>query len=213
MDDSIFYQLWHEETIRRIARMTEPNLETNHINMSNPLNSNQEFPTLKWPQFILFFVLFLGLGFFFGIIIGVMDAVMNNGLVKALTTGYNALFFDAFLFIIALLVFKSVRNFIKQGINFQVLKDKKTYFYILGGIAIFYISQFTLVGLLHLDNPAGQPQTLGADMVGNSGIQMFLFTLSIAIITPIKEELLYRGILYKFLEVKYNFWVGLVVAS
>jgi len=170
-------------------------------------------PMLKWSQFLGFFAFFIGFGFLFGIMIGIADAIMKIGLVNTMTTGYNALFFDAFLFVISLLAFKSIRNFIKQGLNFKVLKEKKTYLFIVGGILIFYASQFILLGLLGLDNPTGQPQTLGADKVGNSGMQMFLFILSIAVITPIKEEILYRGLLYKFLEVKYNFWMGILIGS
>lgn len=37
--------------------------------------------------------------------------------------------------------------------------------------------------------------------------------LSVAIITPIKEEILYRGILYRFFEKKYSFLVGIIISS
>ena len=192
--------------------MTEPNLETNNPNLYNVVSSNEVYPTLKWVQFILFFVLFLALSIIIGLSMGILDAFTETNLVELLTTGYKALYFDAFLFLFTLFIFPSVRKFVMAGMNFRVLKEKKTYFYIFAGILFFYVSQFLLVGLFKIESPEQQPVSLGVDHVKNWG-QLFWFTLSIAVITPIKEEILYRGILYKFLEVRHNFWIGFIVSS
>ncbi|MEH7537842.1 YaaC family protein, partial [Bacillus toyonensis] len=59
---------------------------------------------------------------------------------------------------------------------------------------------------------AEQQKQLGSLGLQNS-LQSIIYVLSVAIITPVKEEILFRGILYRFLEKKYNFLVGIIISS
>ncbi|MGQ7052700.1 lysostaphin resistance A-like protein, partial [Bacillus cereus group sp. BceL245] len=62
------------------------------------------------------------------------------------------------------------------------------------------------------ESAAEQKEQLGGLGLQNN-IQSIIYVLSIAIITPVKEEILFRGILYRFLEKKYNFLVSIIISS
>jgi len=126
--------------------------------------------------------------------------------------GYHFLLLDAAVVVIVLLAYKPVLHFIKSIWDVSVLKNGKTYLYLLIGFIVIALSQYLTLHVFSFESAEEQKEQLGSLGIQNS-IQSIIYVLSVAIITPIKEEILFRGILYRFLEKKYNFLVGIIISS
>ena len=71
--------------------------------------------------------------------------------------------------------------------------------YLLIGFIIIALTQYVMLELFSFESAERQRDQLGSLGLQNS-LQSIIYVLSVAIITPIKEEILYRGILYRFLK-------------
>lgn len=85
--------------------------------------------------------------------------------------------------------------------------------YLLLGFIVIALAQYVMLELFSFESAGQQRDQLGGETLQNSVIQSIIYVLSVAIITPVKEEVLYRGILYRFLEKKYSFLVGIIISS
>ena len=159
-----------------------------------------------------FIISFLGLGVVSGVIIGIINTVLDRDILF-IATGFYGLILDALMFIIAMLLFKRVRQFSFQKINFRPMKYGKTYIYLVVSFILLFISQFLFIGLLQMDDATQQYDTLGGNLVDDHWLSYFLFYFALVILTPIKEELLFRALFLRFFEVKYNFWIGFIITS
>lgn len=173
-------------------------------------NKTKEKPKyeLNWSHFFLFFFIFVGIGFTIGFLIGFFGS--DN--IVLLTEGYIGLILDAIIFFIALLLYRRINKFTLKSVDFSVLKRKKTYDYIFASLFIIAILQYVLLKIFGDESSLTQLNQLGYDGFETQW-ESLLFFLSIAIITPIKEEFLYRGIIHRFLDTRHNFWVGLIASS
>ncbi|EJV58163.1 hypothetical protein IEO_04609 [Bacillus wiedmannii] len=147
-------------------------------------------------------------GLFLGLALGIYgeEALRDN------LEGYHFLLLDAAVVAIVLLAYKPVLHFIKSIWDVSVLKNGKTYLYLLIGFIVIALSQYLTLHVFSFESAEEQKGQLGSLGIQNS-IQSIIYVLSVAIITPIKEEILFRGILYRFLEKKYNFLVGNIISS
>jgi len=167
---------------------------------------------LKWSQLLLFLLYFISLGIVFGLLVAIYDEKKGTNILEVITTGYKGLIFDAVLFFFALATYKKVRKFAFSALDFSVLRKKSTYLYVFIGFIAFFVTQLVIIQVLGIDSAENQNGDIGLGKV-DTKLQMLLMFISLAIITPIKEELLYRGIIHRFFESRYNFWVGLIVSS
>jgi len=189
------------------------NVEENLV-ISTEIEDNK-LSSLKWSKLLLFLLSFFGIAFVIGIIIGIVNIFIEKDLVELLTTSYPALILDAIAFFTLFFIFKSVRQFSLKAIDFSVLRSKKTYLYIALGFIIFLASQYFFIYILKIDDPLKQQNDLGVNQLSGT-FEYILYAFLIVLIVPIKEELLFRGILYRFFETKYpryGFWIGLVISA
>lgn len=100
-----------------------------------------------------------------------------------------------------------------EAMTFKPFKELKTYGYMLASLVVFVASQYILVGLLKVDDTSAQTQTLNVGGSNEGLVQTILFFLAVTVVTPIKEEIIYRGILHRFLADRYHFLVGFFVSS
>lgn len=177
---------------------------------------------LKKRSLILFpltyFGFVLAIGFVFGLIFTVSSIVINKDVMDTTTSmqnlAYVFLLLETLGFAIALLLFKSVRTFIFERFSFTPFKQKSTYVWLLLSIAIIYGSQFIVMGLLKIDAPVAEQQLFGITPDNFTIGKYILLLVGVAILTPIKEELLFRGYVLRFFESKYNkAWVGVLISS
>src|SRR5699024_6734727 len=115
--------------------------------------------------------------------------------------------------VIALLVFKRVRLFLKSEFSIKPLKQGKTYLYLILAIVVNYISQFLILNVFKWEDGTSQVDTFGLEGLSDHWFNILLFYIAFTVLTPIKEEIMFRGLAHKFLDVKYQFWIGLIVSS
>jgi membrane protease YdiL (CAAX protease family) len=188
---------------------------------SPPVNTESvQQGNINWPQFLGFISLFIGAGIIAGLILGLFFGIYEMFTdidLLFIFEGHYSLIFDAFIFAVVFFSFRPVRQFTLQAFDFSVLRYAKTYILMGASLIVFFISQYLIIGLWKIDDASGQSSDLGFDQVinqgGNNGIEIWLLLLSIAVLTPIKEEMIYRGIIHRFLDQRYHFWVGLIVSS
>ncbi len=72
--------------------------------------------------------------------------------------------------------------------------------------------QFLSFRIIGFENPEAQEKVMGLQGA-QSTLDFVLMGLAVILLSPIKEELLFRGVLHRFLERKYHFYVGLIISS
>ncbi|RKQ34681.1 CPBP family intramembrane glutamic endopeptidase [Oceanobacillus halophilus] len=172
---------------------------------------------LSWGKLILFFVAFIGfsgiIGAMIGVVFGMMDVASGSNLMDTVFASHYMLLLDAIALIFALLIFKSVRNLLKGSFSFKPFQQGKTYLYLLGGFIVLFVSQYLIMNVFQLEDGSDQVQTFGMDSLSMDWLNIIVFYLAFTVVTPIKEEIIYRGVIHGFLSEKIHFGVGLLVSS
>jgi membrane protease YdiL (CAAX protease family) len=171
---------------------------------------------LTWVQFLLFVAIYLGV-YLGGVIVissllTVISFVTGNRFVDVFFVGFPAIYFSFSFLVISLLIYKPARTFVMQSFSWQPLKKPSTLVYMIVGLVLMYLIQIVFFEWLGLEDPSEQQVDLGLQYVTN-GWLVVLFYLAIAILTPFEEEVLFRGLLHRFLESRHFFWLGFVVSS
>lgn len=178
----------------------------------------QQGKPLGWGKVLLFIVAFYGISALLGIVVGIVlamvDAINGTNLAQGFMEQLHYLMLlDAVAFLITVLIFKSVRQFLKGVFSFSPLKKGKTYLYLVAGFVLLFAAQYLIMNVLHWEDGSDQINTFGVDKVSFGWVSLTFFYLAYSIVTPIKEEVLFRGVLHGFLDKKFNFWAGLIVSS
>ncbi|WP_018932857.1 CPBP family intramembrane glutamic endopeptidase [Gracilibacillus lacisalsi] len=189
-------------------------LTFNKENEGKDLKDNVE---LGWGGVIGFFLSYLGfvlvLGFILGIIALILDGGTEGSYTSLLMQSHYTLIIDALGIVIALLIFKKVRHFLKMSFSWKPLKKAKTYLYLFIAFVFTYISQFLILHVFKWEEGASQIDTFGLEGMSDHWFNLLLFYLAFTLLTPIKEEIMFRGLVHKFLNEKYSFWIGLIVSA
>lgn len=105
---------------------------------------------------------------------------------------------------------KQMKRLLQPIFNFQVLKKGSTYGYLL----LFFILNTVLSSLILTyifpEATTEQSSALNLDMLGQ---YKFLLVLSVAILTPIFEELIFRGMILRFFQARFPFWIAAIGTS
>ncbi|MDX8044842.1 type II CAAX endopeptidase family protein [Gracilibacillus sp. S3-1-1] len=172
---------------------------------------------LGWWGVVGFFASYFALAFAITFIIAIVAIILDSGVEGSFTNLLQQnnilLLFDALAILIALIIFKKVRQFLKTAFSLAALKKWKTYVYILAGFVLNYVVQFLILEVWQLEEGGSQIETFDMTSMADGWLSILLIYLAFTIITPIKEEIMFRGLLHKFLDVKVAFIVGLVVSS
>ncbi|HFU7057387.1 CPBP family intramembrane metalloprotease [Bacillus cereus group sp. RP37] len=122
-------------------------------------------------------------------------------------------FFNLLIIILFISIYKPFRRMILSIFNIKPLYSFRTYIYIfLANLMIIATDNITY--LYFSDSANIQDKSLGIENLHEKTLIIYILTmLSIVVIGPICEEILYRGIIIKFFEVKYSFVVGLIISS
>lgn len=68
-----------------------------------------------------------------------------------------------------------------------------------------FVIQFIILYVLKLEGVTEQIETLGFDTLAMDWFSITILFIAIAVLAPIKEEVIFRGIFYKFLSNKWGF--------
>lgn len=172
----------------------------------------RKIENITYKNLFVMIAMIIGISLLGGLFLGLAFGIYGEEALSTKLEGYYLLLFDASVVAIVLLVYKPVLHFIKSIWDLSVLKSGKTYLYLLIGFIIIAVSQYLMLHVFSFESAAEQKEQLGSLGLQNS-IQSIIYVLSVAIITPVKEEILFRGILYRFLEKRYNFLVSIMISS
>lgn len=191
--------------------------------MSSPDNSEEEKKEvnqqhrLGWGKFLLFFLTYIGLTLGFTIILIIFYTLFSDisdlANIEDSIPVYLMLSVDFAAFLITLFIFKSARQFLKGTFSFAPLKSWKTYVYIVGAIVVVYVSQYLILEVFKIEDGADQVETFNFDALSFTSLSVLLLFVSMAILTPIKEEILFRGLLHGFIAKRWHFLLGLFISS
>lgn len=170
----------------------------------------------KWRHFI-YAVLVYGLLMFASIIpLVIFDEITGTGYSDKILNGpYQGLLLDSFIVLLVIFIIRPFRHhvFRKQTWELSVFKQRKTYVVIIGVLLINALFQYIVNGLYQLESNGEQLKSLNLDPQDDYGrLTLFLIFLSIAIITPVKEEILYR-LLPKILLGKYHAAILILIST
>lgn len=193
--------------------MNELNRESTIFNATE--NTRYRF---GWGKFILFFVTYLGVQTvlaLIALIFYVISSDLNdfNELLDVFTTSYWLLYIDFLAFLITVLIFKSSRKFLKGMFSFAPLKNWRTYIYLVAAFVFMLVTQYLILEVFKWEDASGQIETFGFDKLSLTWVQVTLLFIAMAVVTPIKEEILFRGLLHGFLAEKWRFWLGMLISS
>ena len=191
---------------------TEVSFKKNYL--SNNEKGYKELEVLTWSDLMLFLFYFFSMGIIIGVIAKIIEINANVNTAETIKTSYFGVF-EAIFLLIGLYTFKSMRTFTLKIIDFTVFRYFRTYLYIFAGFLSSLLIQYLLVEVLKIDNPSKQESYIDINQLTNWA-QYTVFFISVVILSPIKEEFLHRGIIYRFFEVKYpkyGIWIGLVISS
>ncbi len=172
----------------------------------------RKIENITYKNLFVMIAMIIGISLLGGLFLGLAFGIYGEEALSTKLEGYYLLLFDAAVVAIVLLAYKPVLHFIKYIWDVSVLKSGKTYLYLLIGFIVIALSQYLMLHVFSFESAEEQKEQLGSLGLQNS-IQSIIYVLSVAIITPVKEEILFRGILYRFLEKKYNFLVSIIISS
>ncbi|PFK46986.1 CPBP family intramembrane metalloprotease [Bacillus cereus] len=172
---------------------------------------------ISWKQFILGTLV---ISIFVPMILGIsLKIVFSSNVIKQAFNNSSLEILENFSLDLAILLvilyfilkYKPFYNLILPTLNIKSLNQSKTYLYIL----IANLSSILLSdNLLSNDSVNIQETSLGIDTLSEQSFPIYTIAiLSSALLGPIFEEILYRGIILRFLEIRYSFFTGLIISS
>lgn len=177
---------------------------------------------LGWGKFILFFLTYIGfqtvlsiIGFTVYIFVKSPIITLDNldQVIMEFASNPWMLYLDFFGFLLTILIFKSSREFLKGAFSFAPMKKVSTYLYLIGAFIFMYVSQYLILDVFKLETATDTVDTFGFSRMTFDWLTISILMMGMAIITPIKEEILFRGVLHGFIDKKWNFWLGLLISS
>ena len=179
--------------------------------------SNEQKYSMSWGQFISSVLFaFFGTGLitlFLAMPLTIYTSGLTNKKQIALydsitTTASITLQLAMLLFFI--FKFEPAKKLLLQSFNFKVLKEWRTYVYLLLFFAINIMLNYILLNYVFQDATKQQSSALNLDVFKQYRI---LLLIGFAILTPIFEELIFRGFILHFFSERFPFWIAAVVTS
>ncbi|HDX9612010.1 TPA: CPBP family intramembrane metalloprotease [Bacillus toyonensis] len=153
-----------------------------------------------------------GTGFLADLFIGLPTVIYTEGLTdpkqialtKSLTTFGRHLFVLCILLIL-IYAYMPLRNLIVPTLNFTALKKVSTYIYIILFYGLHIVNDIFIINNIFPDAVKEQSSALDLEMLKQYKL---LLLIGGAILVPIFEELIVRGIILHFLQQRFPFWIA-----
>ncbi|KAA0787086.1 type II CAAX endopeptidase family protein [Bacillus sp. FSL M8-0063] len=153
-----------------------------------------------------------GTGFLADLFIGLPTVIYTEGLTdpkqialtKSLTTFGRHLFVLCILLIL-IYAYKPLRNLIVPTLNFTALKKVSTYIYIILFYGLHIVNDIFIINNIFPNAVKEQSSALDLEMLKQYKL---LLLIGGAILVPIFEELIVRGIILHFLQQRFPFWIA-----
>lgn len=172
---------------------------------------------LTWRNFFLFFLSYfaisIGVVFVVGIFLAIIDSFFGTNLIDALDQIQYLSLLELATFVLTMLVFRSVRDYLNGNYNIQALKKWQTYLYLVGAYLVVYFAQYLFIYLLEWEQAGSQVDLFGLDQIGVSALNLILLILAFVVIAPITEEIIFRGLIFGFIKDKLGLIAALFISS
>lgn len=172
---------------------------------------------LNWKDFFLFILMYLVLQQVLVLVFAVFSIIFDRSFG---TDTYSYIFeiqyislIDLLAFVLTLFRFRSVNAFLKDRYNLKALSEKKTYLYIVLAFAANYFLQYFILDVMMFEQAGSQIDLFGLDRINPGFINSILLVLAFVVIAPIVEEVLFRGLIFGFLDKKVGFNWALYISS
>ncbi|KFN01446.1 CPBP family intramembrane metalloprotease [Bacillus clarus] len=116
------------------------------------------------------------------------------------------------LFVLLLFIFKykPAKKLLLSAFNFEALKNWRTYVYLLLFFVLNIILNFIMLNYVFPDATTEQSSALSLNILNQYQI---LLLIGFAILTPIFEELIFRGFILRFFSERFPFWIAAILTS
>jgi len=158
--------------------------------------SRPGFPVVRWglPDFAWIYVAGILISVF-GATVGIAITGDTSGNFGALTTALGAIGqFGGWFVLVALLARSKGRSVVQ---DFGLRVDIRDWWAVFAGLGLFVVGSLMILPLVDLAN---ESQQVVQDLEQASGAKLVVFALVAAVIAPICEELLFRGLLLRALR-------------
>lgn len=184
--------------------------------VENPKKNSKN--QLGWGKFFLFFLTYLGVQVVLTVIAMIFIVITSDindfeVLIEDFSTSQWLLYLDFIGFLITVFIFKSSRQFLREAFSFEPLKKGRAYLYLIGAFIFMYVAEYIILDVLQWEDATEQVEIFGFDQLSLEWLSIIIIFIGMAVITPFKEEFLFRGIFHGFLSEKWGFWLGLVISS
>jgi hypothetical protein len=119
------------------------------------------------------------------------------------------LLIESILFFLFIYFIKPLREFVKDEFCITSAKRLKNWGILFIGILILFTSNFVVLNSLTLESP-DNPVMPSGDI---KGIKLLLYFVVVAILSPIKEEIIFRGFIFGVLKEYQKPWIGFILSS
>ncbi|WP_440897757.1 lysostaphin resistance A-like protein [Amphibacillus sp. Q70] len=171
---------------------------------------------LNWSKFILFIITYLalqvGIVFVASIFVVILDMILGTNMMNYIDQIQYLSILDFIGFIIAMLIFRSVRDFLQGEYRLAALKEWQTYLYIVGAYFVVYFAQYLIFDVFQWEVSGSQVDLFGLNQIDLGLMNIFLLVIAFVVIAPVLEETLFRGLIFGFLSKKIGF-IGALLAS
>ncbi|WP_369902338.1 lysostaphin resistance A-like protein [Bacillus manliponensis] len=187
--------------------------------MQPAINIIQEQPRpMSWWNFVgsVLFA-FFGTSIIAGIFIYLPLAIYSEGVTgeKQLSfyeslAGIGAVTLQIILLLFFIYNHKALKQLLQPIFNLQALKKGSTYGYLLLFFVLNIILSSIVLTYVFPEATTEQDNALNLEVLGQ---YKFLLIINIAILVPIFEELIFRGMILRFFQTRFPFWIAAVGSS
>lgn len=106
--------------------------------------------------------------------------------------------------------FEPAKRLLLKSFNFKVIKEWRTYVYLLLFFTLNILLNYILLNYVFQSATKQQSSALNLDVFNQYQI---LLLIGFGILTPIFEELIFRGFILRFLSERFSFWIAAILTS
>lgn len=171
-----------------------------------------EQPKIGWHIFWSVILTYIACTIITAVLASIVGGVTGKTFAHSLLNGSAGQFLDAVVVFIAAALYRDVRTSLVQAIQLAALRRLSAYFYGAIGWICLYMISFLMIEFWQFEAISGHAVTMWRDTV-ESSFEEVGWLVALIIVGPIKEEVMFRGFLYRFLADRLHPVIGMLGSS
>lgn len=183
--------------------------------MREEITSSGELPPIGpeptkigWHIFWSVILTYIAFTIITAVLMTIVGGITSTSFAYRLLTGSVGQFLDACVVFSIVVLYRDVRISIMQSIRLSALRRLSTYLYIMFGFVCLSIISFLMIKYWQFETTTANPVNMQWHTAG--GWQEVLWLIALIIVGPVKEEIMFRGFLYRILADRLYPVVGLL---